>query len=288
MLSSFRGWVLVVMCGCQFHPPSGEAIDGALGDVIRIDGAIDAPDNDTRHLLLTEIGSTPPEFIEIFNPKAIDVDLTSYYLSDYNEYWKLPGHVAGTSPIAPADSDFLVKFPAGSRIRAGGVIVVAIDGDAFQVAFAAPDFTIFVPFSSVPQMTVMVTSGNPQPSITNTGEMVALFEWDGASDTVKDVDLVVTGTGLLTSNAPVAKVPVDGPDGDSSATPYLADVLTIGEMTGSATNGQSYKRIALEGAQEIATGGNGITGHDETSENERMTWDNGTSNPTPGVVPALP
>lgn len=33
------------------------------------------------------------------------------------------------------------------------------------------------------------------------------------------------------------------------------------------------------------TGGNGLTGHDETSENTGVTWDSAFTAPTPGVVP---
>ena len=46
---------------------------------------------------------------------------------------------------------------------------------------------------------------------------------------------------------------------------------------------ESYKRIALEGLNEIP-GANGEFGHDETSEDTRATWEQTYSPPTPGEV----
>ena len=61
-------------------------------------------------------------------------------------------------------------------------------------------------------------------------------------------------------------------------------------MTAVASGGDSYKRLYLEGSLEVACGGNGITGHDETTENIAITWD-GSGVPftdaTPGEAPAL-
>jgi len=53
----------------------------------------------------------------------------------------------------------------------------------------------------------------------------------------------------------------------------------------------STKRILLEDCHETLAGtGNGVGGHDETSEDTAVTWDgapgNAFSAPTPGQVPA--
>ena len=50
--------------------------------------------------------------------------------------------------------------------------------------------------------------------------------------------------------------------------------------------GGSYKRIALEGDEELRGAGNGIDDHDETSEDTRATWSQNDSDPTPGEIPA--
>jgi hypothetical protein len=53
--------------------------------------------------------------------------------------------------------------------------------------------------------------------------------------------------------------------------------------------GFSTKRMLLEGSHEINSGGNGITGHDETTENILVTWDTIYIAPDPGVVgPGVP
>jgi hypothetical protein len=40
--------------------------------------------------------------------------------------------------------------------------------------------------------------------------------------------------------------------------------------------------VALEATHETAQDGNGITGHDETSEDQSVTWNTGSMPPTPG------
>ena len=62
------------------------------------------------------------EFIEIWNPTAATVDLDDYYLSDDSSYFRL----AYGSPWSPGDpnSDFLVQFPAGTKLAPGDVIVL--------------------------------------------------------------------------------------------------------------------------------------------------------------------
>jgi hypothetical protein len=53
--------------------------------------------------------------------------------------------------------------------------------------------------------------------------------------------------------------------------------------------GFSTKREWLEGANEVNSGGNGITGHDETTEDILVTWDTLYVAPDPGVVgPDIP
>src|SRR5205807_2152579 len=92
-------------------------------------------------LLLSEIALSPAghEFVEIVNPTTQTVDLSSYYLSDNGNYFKLP---AGGLTVAAAD--FIVKFPAGATIGSHGVVTVALDTAAnFTAAYGiAPDYSI--------------------------------------------------------------------------------------------------------------------------------------------------
>lgn len=241
------------------------------------DAAPDAPPSQAATLLLSEVVLQPnaAEMIEIVNPGATAIDLSHYYLSDHSDYFKLP---AGASV---GSSDFIVKFPQGASIPAHGVVTVAIDTAAnFTAAYGvAPTFAIG-------GGAMVAIAGTGTPSLTNTGEPVVLFYWDGASDLVRDVDILLAGvpssTNLLADKSGVAQ---DGPDADATPTVYATDARTLAAQASAPGMNLSTKRIALE-AGELHGGGNGLTGDDETSEDTATNWDSSYTAPTPGVVPA--
>ncbi|MBS1123478.1 MAG: hypothetical protein H6Q90_5706, partial [Deltaproteobacteria bacterium] len=184
--------LLLALGACSFDPP-GIAPQDAQGDsragqdVTPGDGsALD------RHALITEVNALGAfGFIEIYNPTTTAIDLSAYYLSDCNEYWKLPGQQAGNASIILQLSDFLVKFPPGQMLTAGGVATIAIDGPAFENEYTSlPTYTIGVPIAgSTAMIPTVIPAGTPDPQITDSGEMVVLVHWDGTSDRVEDVDL---------------------------------------------------------------------------------------------------
>lgn len=132
---------------------------------------------------------------------------------------------------------------------------------------------------------MMVLAG-PSATLTNAGEPIILFQWNGTADKVVDVDIMYAGTPSA-ANLLIAKTPVDGPDADGTASAYAADALTLPTQSAPAA-AKSTKRIARESAAtEIQSGGNGLGGHDETSEQTGVTWDSAAyTAPTPGTVPA--
>ena len=233
-------------------------------------------------LLLTEVSLAPSagEFVEILNPNTTDVALANYYLSDHSSYFRLPAGV----PVVDT-GDFLAQFPAGATIPAKGVATIAISTAAdFTTTYPGidPSFSIGV---GTNQMTIVASNG--VPTLTNAGEMVALFFWDGQSDLVEDCDLVLAGVPTA-ANSLVTKTGVqqDGPDADMVTTAYATDALTIAPQATAPASAKSTKRIALETGNQLANGnGNGVTGDDETSENTAMTWDTTFTAPTPGQVP---
>lgn len=246
------------------------------------------------HLLITEIKTTDTnEFVEIYNPTSATVDLRNYYLTDHQSYFLLPGVVAGNTVQPSTDaSDFLARFPVGATIAPGAVITVAMDAVTFETSFASvPTYTVQELGNSV-AMELIWASGSPNPGLTNAGELAALFFWDGATDTVKDVDIIVAGFDVSAANDLIAKTAVDGPDVDADTTAYASDAMTIQDMETDTPNGTSYKRILFETGHEIqTTTGNGLTGDDETSEQCRTTWDSQATGSnytagTPGTVPA--
>ena len=242
------------------------------------------------HLLICEVAQQPTsgEFIEIYNPTGTAVDLTNYYLSDDEDYAVLPG-ASGAGP-APSisSSDFIAQFPPGSSIAANGVIVIAFDGAGFIMDYGvAADFEIAGTDAGTPDM--LATDVGASAGITNSGENVSLFFWDGASDLVMDVDAVNVGVPSSSNDlGDKTGLTVDGPDGDTTASMYATDAFTIPLQAAAHVFGESTKRMFLEGGFEMTGGGNGITGDDETTEDISLTWDSTYTAPNPGTCNAMP
>jgi len=276
--------------------PDAAVIDARVVDAATIDAAvidapppidaappIDGPPPVITSLLLSEVVLTPTggEFVEIVNPTAAAVDLANFYLSDASQYFRLP---AGVAAVTADTTDFIAKFPAGASIPAHGVVTVALDTAAnFTATYPAITPTYSVASAT---MTVLTTG---TATLTNAGEPVVLFHWDGAADKVTDVDIMIVGTpsaaNLLANKSGIG---IDGPDADSVTGAYATDANTLPTQSAPGA-AKSTKRIALESAtvETQAGTGNGVAGHDETSELLGMTWDTTAyTAPTPGQVPA--
>ncbi len=250
--------------------------------VVPVDGpGADAPPSTVAPLQLSEVVLAPNnlELIELVNPGSAPVSLRNYYLTDVPTYFRLPA--AGQTADV---SDFIVRFPVGATIPARGVITIALDTTATFTAAAG-----VAPTYSIASGTIELVAGS-SATLTNTGEPVVLFFWDGASDRVTDVDVMLAGAPTA-ANALVNKsgLSVDGPDAGASGTAYAVDAMTIAAQSSTPGSGLSTKRVALESAStEHQTGGNGVLGQDETSEQTTTTWDtSGFTTPTPGMVPAV-
>ena len=231
------------------------------------------------HLLITEFVVTPTagEFIEIYNGTGAAVDLTDYYITDdvsnnNNDYINL---VDGTA--APASSDFLVRFPAGATIEAGDYLVIAVDGAAFNSTYDLDaDYEIKGTSETTPDMLSPGTGYiGASVTISNAGEVIILYYWDGTSDLVQDVDIVVWGDKVEA---------VDKTGVTKGSSTYLNDTPVADQISVSNDtphgSGKSMARASLAEADETTSGGNGITGHDETSENLAKAFTE--TDPTPG------
>jgi hypothetical protein len=250
------------------------------------DGGIDGGGLlDGSPILLSEVVVTPTEaeMIEIVNTSNQDVDLTNYYLSDSGNYFRLP-----VGPTVDTN-DFIAKFPDNTVLAGHGVITVAIDTpELFASKYQqSPTF-------SLADGTMKVVVANA-PTLTNTGEPIILFRWDGKSDLVTDIDIMIvgmpSGANPLTVKSGMSQ---DGSDADNRPSTYASDANTIKPQASApastATQMISTQRILLEAGHENQGGnGNGQAGDDETSEDTSVTWDGTAAHPfgmaTPGRVP---
>ena len=250
------------------------------------------------HLLVSEVVVTPTagEYVEVFNPTGAAVDLSDVYLTDATYapggsfYYKI---VTGDPAAAGGGSfgDFHARFPNGASIGPGEYQTVAVAGsdDFFATYGTAPTYELYEDGASPDQVPDMreALSGtiNGQGGLTNAGEVVVLYRWDGSSDLVQDLDYVLWGDKAEAVDK--TGVSIDGPDPDATPTPYLADTAVATQdvtAIGGHLIGSSFTRTDPDEGTESGTGGNGATGHDETSENLSATFDELAASPNGGLL----
>jgi cysteine-rich repeat protein len=244
---------------------AGEVCDD--GNQVGNDGCTKTCTLPGGHLLITEVATSPSEaeFIEIYNPSNAPTTLKDVYLSDRVDYFQ----IVDTAAFSGVSTDFVVRFPAGAVLNPGAYAVIATNGFKYKIAYGkAPDYEITSSDGAVPDM----VPANPkalgsQAGLTDTGELLVLFTWDGASDLVQDLDYVVWKGSSATAFAKSPALCIDGPDADSTPSCYLADTaVTQQSALKVPQQGGSLHRCDYTEAGEKQTGGNGATGHDETSE----------------------
>jgi hypothetical protein len=211
------------------------------------------------HLLISEVRISPTaqEFVEVYNPGAVAVDLSTYYLADFSGYYLV---TQGTA--APIASDFLLRFPPGAQLPAQGFLAVSLESAAgFSSAFGVlPDFDLDAADPSAPDMLGTWTASS---GLTDAAEMIVLFRWDGASPLVEDVDYVVYGLGGDRSDK--SGVTIGGQT-------YASDTSAAVQVAAPVSAAYSTHRCDLQEVTEVTSAGNGLTGHDETSENGSAAW----------------
>jgi hypothetical protein len=269
---------LGLLCGCEKLLAIQDPVPGVLDGRSAGDGSVDGGLPPSSPLLLSEVvlAPSPGEMIEIVNTSSEEVDLSTYYLTDSGGYYTLPVQASVQT------SDFIVKFPIGAKLAGHKVLVVAIGMPAdFAATYGrAPSF-------SVVDGSMQTIAMNGQPTLTNEGEPVILFQWDGRSDLVRDVDIMLVGipTGMFNAFPSKSGSQQDGPDADMIPSAYAVDRHTISAQLSAPGPGLSTKRIQLEAGHEVQDGtGNGQSGDDETSEDTSVTWDTAFTPPDPFTV----
>ncbi|RMD94891.1 MAG: lamin tail domain-containing protein, partial [Calditrichaeota bacterium] len=249
------------------------------------------------HLLITEFAVTPTEgeFIEIYNPTDHTIDLSNYYITDATFanggvfYYKIVTGNGGGGDFF----DFNARFPDGATIAPGEHQTIAIAGDKafFDTYGVLPTYELYEDSTDFaddrPEMreatpnSIATPFNSTRPSgLSNSGEVIILYYWDGQSDLVQDVDYVVWGDKVEAVDK--TGVSIDGPDADSEPSTYLPDTPIDEQHVVNADNdddpnphddGMSAQRRLNVEDVENWLGGNGITGHDETSED--LSWRGG-------------
>ena len=249
------------------------------------------------HLLLTEIvwssGTTTvngASFIEVHNPTPNSVDISTYYLTDANQstisggYQDLPGLPGNGSDLGLANDlfDFVIRFPAGSTLASGATVTVAMDGAGYAAAYGKDaDYCLDGQTGTTQQMDVFQYATRtfaPTPPAAGTsvwhwtGEKIALFTWDGASDLVQDVDIVQVEGIIAAGKTDKTGISIDGPDADTAPSTYQADTPAAQQAEIARAGALITQRMDLLETGEVKTAGNGISGNDETSEPLDQTW----------------
>ncbi len=237
------------------------------------------------HVIVSEfvVDPTEGEFIEIYNPTSDSVDLSHHYVTDdiggnNNAYTTIvqAGYEVGSS------SDFMVKFPDGTKIGPGQHMTVAFSGTGFTATYLVPaDFEIKSDDAATADMDSISLGTSAFMGLSNSGEVIIVFYWDGISDLVKDVDIVVWGD----QNEAVDKtgLSIDGIDADTDASTYADDTPKADQFVVNTENdddanphdpgSSAQRRLDVEDVEDWSANGNGLTGHDETGEN--TSWKGG-------------
>lgn len=267
------------------------------------------------HLLLSEVAtdtvteSAPAssEYVEIFNPTGATVSLDNYYISDANNATNPALRYYSVAVTGPADlgaSDYLVRFPTGTSIAPGKVVVVTQDAATFLNEYFGGSLAAFTGQAGSPQLFEVTPSDAVVADMinfntnattpgtfskTNGGEFVVLFNWDQTSDLVKDVDVIQWGapTGGNAFPLKTSADTVDGPDADTNASAFNADSGPLSNIS-IASPYAAITRISSTETGETPTGGNGITGNDETTENASSTWQGGLQGTNSAGITSLP
>ena len=218
------------------------------------------------HLVFSEVVLTPSdgEYVQITNPTANDIDMSDYYLTDAtdgsgNAYYNLP---SGSGYWSGSGFDFICRFPAGYSLAAGTSMKVSLRDNESYVNTYGESADLSLNEDLLDAIDGSSTKGNAStPKLDNTSETLVLFYWDGTSATVKDVDYLLWGGNSY------------GID-KSAVTGYQSDT-PVSSQSFMAVHATNEKLIRAENAgegSESQSSGNGITGHDETSEPLSDTW----------------
>jgi len=220
------------------------------------------------HLMISEIVLQPTdgEYILITNPTSSDISLENYYLSDGIDplngkyYYNLP---SGANYWSGSVIDFIARFP-NYNLKADSSLVLSLTSHSIFENHYATTADLALQDDMMDAIAGVSTIGFLSEKLDHNAESLILFYWDGTSTTVKDVDYLIWGDDSTTT----ASFAID----KSGVGDYQDDTPVASQSFMSSHEG-NFKLIRNgDEGTETSLGGNGITGHDETSENLNDTW----------------
>ena len=222
------------------------------------------------HLLLTRVVTQPDaaESFSIYNPTNSPINLSDYYICDDENYYKMQTegdmNPASHPVLGYPTYGFSAQFPDRS-IGPGDTLIIVLheNYNVFYQNKILPDLVMFGDSDSSLLPTASNSFGSKSNKIENNAEMLILFSWDGTPESlIQDVDYFLWGN----SQSAVDKPAESGYREDTHAEDQLF-------FMAEAEPYYSYSRIGVDERDELETGGNGISSHDETSENFRQSWE---------------
>ena len=213
------------------------------------------------HLIFNRICIAPDEgqTIEIYNPTDDVIDLSNYYLSDSDKYYNWAhGNSSITNP-----RDFIIQFNQNTEIEPqGSIYITTQSNDVFFTYYGYyPDISLIdTDFANAE------IGGSAELSASQ--EMLALFYWDQVSNIIQDVDYFLWGA----SNTAVYKTTDEGYPYSDTTIDQQHFIRNYGQPNLGIGPDSVYVRNSIDETGEIQNEGNGITGHDETSENFSLSW----------------
>jgi len=235
---------------------------------------------ESNHIIFSKIVITPDnaEMVAIHNPTGNAINLSNYYLSDAeyefaltnnsDHYYNLP---TDDNYWSGFNSDFIARFP-NIEIDAGETLEIGLHDEASFSSYYSydPDLTLQTDMLNVSDGG---TIGSYSNLLGDSYEVLILFYWDGLSSLVQDVDYFYWGDEFGLTLYGVDKTGVSTYYDD---TPFEIQAQNILEAH---TEDNFYARKTnAENGESNPTDiegfiGNGITGHDETSEVFIDSWE---------------
>ncbi len=264
------------------------------------------------HLIISEIVAITRDpastfgspYIMVVNPTGSDVDMSQVYISNANfspstAYYNITiGDPAASNPGGGTSGNFHARFPDSYFLDHGDTLTISLNGSQeYQEAYGRlPDFEIFEDGSTpdtVPEMVEVFPgsinagplggSGPNTPALAQSADSINLYQWNGTSDLVQDLDYVIWGSNqsvrMNKSGVPVGAENYQPETPESSQVPIAPDAPSMGS---------SFRRLSADEGDEISSGSNGLNGDDEASENLSLTFDEVLVSEAGSIIPAAP